>query len=115
MPVYQKHLLEPPGSMLLEKSLNVAAGMEHVDDLDRIGGVAEENDIAMRGRAAEVGMEFGARGSERPGQPGQMTAFLLEAAYETSCDLGAAASRSHVAQDIDQVVACCSEIDKSPH
>ena len=71
--------------MLIEIGLNVAARVERIDDPHRIGSVAEEEDIAMRGRAAQVGAEFGACGAERPGEVGQVAAFFRH--YEANAPM----------------------------
>jgi hypothetical protein len=45
---------------MTEIAINIASGVEHIDDLDGIAGIAEKYDIVLIRHAAQVRAQFGA-------------------------------------------------------
>ncbi len=86
---------------------------EDVDDFEDVREVAEEDDVAFVGEAAQVGAEFRARAAKGAGKGGELGAFATEFFGEANPDRPVSAPFGNIPGDAYEVGKCRIEKNKT--
>ena len=102
--------------MLVEITVDVAASMEDVDDLQHvIGPIAEEYHIALAWGAANVRAQFGPRAAKGCWQGCQLAAFGAQPFGESYGNVAAAALGRDIDRNFYQIAVRVLGIVQSAH
>jgi len=83
--------------------IDVAVFLDDVDYLKTVIDVAEEDDIPLVRRTADIGPQFRSRSAERAREVGKSAALLPKFPHKTAASDQAAALAGDVFEDIDQI------------
>jgi hypothetical protein len=88
------------GRRIAKQRINVAAGAQDINDLNRVPNVAEINHIIVIGCAADIGQQFGARSAKGGVKLAQLLALRAQLSDEGRADFAVTRLAGDVAENI---------------
>ena len=95
--------------------IDVASGMEDVDDFDPILSIAEEDDIALMRQGANVVTQFRPMGADNAGKASEMIAARHQLCHKGLSYRNVATFLCDITQDIGQIVSGRGQVGEASH
>ena len=99
----------------MEIRVDVSGGVEDIHDLDHIGKISKENDVALEWNAAYIRPQFRPGATKLHPKRGQLGTLLLDLLGKASGNRHMPAFLCDVSLDIQKILVCRRQVDKLTH